>query len=181
MRQLEGADRRRFLEGLRERFDVKLRGLPQVCERFLLRVTLAGRADFGTFRHEPVGFRVGIDNGGQFHANTVSLIPAERNGKARRPKHCPHQTSPANRRFLPFSNPRRSFHYMPLFIPYPFLNWAVYPLVMEFDPHNLDKNIELALKTLLGRQLLHRGNTVVVVSSISAGDQVVDAVQMRVV
>jgi pyruvate kinase len=61
------------------------------------------------------------------------------------------------------------------------LNWAVYPLVMEFDPHNLDKNIELALKTLLGRQLLHRGNTVVVVSSISAGDQVVDAVQMRVV
>ena len=61
------------------------------------------------------------------------------------------------------------------------LNWAVYPLVMEFDPHNLDKNIELALRTLLGRQLLHRGNTVVVVSSISAGDQVVDAVQMRVV
>jgi pyruvate kinase len=61
------------------------------------------------------------------------------------------------------------------------LNWAVCPLVMEFDPHNLDKNIELALKTLLGRQLLHKGNTVVVVSSISAGDQVVDAVQMRVV
>jgi pyruvate kinase len=61
------------------------------------------------------------------------------------------------------------------------LNWAVYPLVMEFDPHNLDKNIERSLKTLLGRRLLHKGNTVVVVSSISAGDQVVDAVQMRVV
>jgi pyruvate kinase len=61
------------------------------------------------------------------------------------------------------------------------LNWAVFPLVMEFDPHNLDKNIERALKTLLGRRLLHKGNTVVVVSSISAGDQVVDAVQMRVV
>jgi pyruvate kinase len=61
------------------------------------------------------------------------------------------------------------------------LNWAVYPQVMEFDPHNLDKNIELALKTLLGRRLLYKGNTVVVVSSISAGDQVVDAVQMRVV
>jgi pyruvate kinase len=61
------------------------------------------------------------------------------------------------------------------------LNWAVYPLVMEFDPHNLDKNIDLALKTLLGRRLLYKGNTVVVVSSISAGGQVVDAVQMRVV
>ncbi len=61
------------------------------------------------------------------------------------------------------------------------LNWGVFPLVMEFDPHNLDKNIELGLKTLLGRRLLHRGNTVVVVSSISAGNQVVDAVQMRVV
>jgi pyruvate kinase len=61
------------------------------------------------------------------------------------------------------------------------LNWAVFPLVMEFDPHNLDKNIEVALKLLLSRQLLHKGNTVVVVSSISAGGQVVDAVQMRVV
>jgi pyruvate kinase len=61
------------------------------------------------------------------------------------------------------------------------LNWAVFPLVMEFDPHNLDKNIEMALKLLLRRHLLHKGNTVVVVSSISAGSQVVDAVQMRVV
>ncbi len=61
------------------------------------------------------------------------------------------------------------------------LNWGVVPLVMQFDPHNLDKNIELSLKMLLGRHLLHQGNTVVVVSSISAGGQVVDAVQMRVV
>jgi pyruvate kinase len=59
------------------------------------------------------------------------------------------------------------------------LNWGVFPLVMQFDPHNLDKNIELSLKMLLGRHLLHQGNTVVVVSSISAGGQVVDAVQMR--
>lgn len=61
------------------------------------------------------------------------------------------------------------------------LHWGVFPLVMQFDPHNLDKNIELSLKTLMGRHLLHKGNTVVVVSSISAGGQVVDAVQMRVV
>ena len=29
------------------------------------------------------------------------------------------------------------------------LNWGVSPLVMQFDPHNLDKNIELSLNTLL--------------------------------
>ena len=61
------------------------------------------------------------------------------------------------------------------------LHWGVIPLVLQFDPHNLDKNIELALKTLLGKRMLRKGNTVVIVSSISAGDQIVDAVQMRVV
>ena len=61
------------------------------------------------------------------------------------------------------------------------LHWGVAPLVMEFDPHNLDKNIELALGALLNRRMLHKGNTVVIVSSISAAGQIVDAVQMRVV
>jgi len=61
------------------------------------------------------------------------------------------------------------------------LHWGVIPIVVQFDPHNLDKNIELSLGTLLGRRMLHKGNTVVVVSSISAGGQIVDAVQMRVV
>jgi pyruvate kinase len=61
------------------------------------------------------------------------------------------------------------------------LNWGVIPVVVQFDPHNLDKNIELALKTLVGKHLLRKGHTVVIVSSISAGNQTVDAVQMRVV
>jgi pyruvate kinase len=61
------------------------------------------------------------------------------------------------------------------------LNWGVVPMVMPFDPHNLDHNIASALRTLLEKRLLRKGHTVVVVSSISAGDQVVDAVQMRVV
>ncbi len=61
------------------------------------------------------------------------------------------------------------------------LHWGVVPLVVQFDPHNLDKNIETSLGTLLGRKMLHKGNTVVVVSSISAAGQIVDAVQMRVV
>jgi pyruvate kinase len=61
------------------------------------------------------------------------------------------------------------------------LHWGVVPLVMPFDPHNLDKNIEAALELLHQKKLLRKGNTVVVVSSIQAGEQIVDAVQMRVV
>ncbi len=61
------------------------------------------------------------------------------------------------------------------------LNWGVFPVLMQYDHGSLDKNIELALKTLVQKRLLRRGNTVVVVSSINAGEQIVDAVQMRVV
>ena len=61
------------------------------------------------------------------------------------------------------------------------LHWGVVPLLMKFDPHNLDKNIESALHLLHEKKFLRKGNTVVVVSSIQSGDQVVDAVQMRTV
>jgi pyruvate kinase len=61
------------------------------------------------------------------------------------------------------------------------LNWGVIPLVIPFDPIDLDGNIDLALKTLLERNLLQPGHTVVIVSSIHASNQIVDAIQMRVV
>ncbi len=61
------------------------------------------------------------------------------------------------------------------------LNWGVVPVVTQFKPGDLEGNIELALKTLIEKRRLRRGKTVVVVSSINAGDQIVDAVQMRVV
>jgi pyruvate kinase len=61
------------------------------------------------------------------------------------------------------------------------LNWGVVPVLMEYDPGSLDKNIELALKILMQKRDLRKGNTVVVVSSINAGSQIVDAVQMRIV
>ena len=61
------------------------------------------------------------------------------------------------------------------------LNYGVFSLVVKFDRQDMEKNIELALKTLLENRLLRKGNTVVVVSSVPAGDQIVDAVQMRVV
>jgi pyruvate kinase len=59
------------------------------------------------------------------------------------------------------------------------LNWGVVPIVMQFDRDNLEKNIETALKILMERRLLRKGSHVVIVSSIAAGDQFVDAVQMR--
>jgi pyruvate kinase len=61
------------------------------------------------------------------------------------------------------------------------LNWGVMPFVISFDLANPEKTIELAIKTLVEQDRLHTGNTVVIVSSISAGEQIVDAVQMRVV
>ncbi|HEX3799125.1 MAG TPA: pyruvate kinase [Verrucomicrobiae bacterium] len=61
------------------------------------------------------------------------------------------------------------------------LNWAVTPVVIPFDPFDLDGNIELALKTLVEKKMLKPGNNVVVVSSIQATNQIVDAVQMRTV
>jgi pyruvate kinase len=61
------------------------------------------------------------------------------------------------------------------------LNWGVVPVVMQFKPGDLEGNIERALKTLIEKRCLRRGKTAVVVSSINSGDQIVDAIQMRVV
>ena len=61
------------------------------------------------------------------------------------------------------------------------LNWGVMPFVIDFDLENPERTIELAIRTLVEQKRLHKGNTTVVISSISAGDQIVDAVQMRVV
>jgi pyruvate kinase len=61
------------------------------------------------------------------------------------------------------------------------LSWGVTACVVSFDHENPEKTIELALKTLVGQGRLREGNTVVIISTISAGEQIVDAVQMRVV
>src|SRR5437870_4151899 len=61
------------------------------------------------------------------------------------------------------------------------LNWGVTPFVIEFNHENPERTIELAMRTLVEQKRLHKGNTAVVISSISAGEQIVDAVQMRVV
>lgn len=61
------------------------------------------------------------------------------------------------------------------------LNWGVTPLVVPFDMINPENTIEDAIKELLQKGHLTKGQTVVVIGSILVGDQVVDAVQMRVV
>ncbi len=61
------------------------------------------------------------------------------------------------------------------------LHWGVFPIVIPFDQAGLEKNIAEAMQVLLAKGLLVKGNTAVVISSFTAGDQVVDAVQMRVV
>src|SRR3954469_23619570 len=61
------------------------------------------------------------------------------------------------------------------------LNWGVTPFVVPFDMINPENTIESALKTLLDQKRLHKGATVVVIGSILVGEQIVDAVQMRVV
>jgi len=61
------------------------------------------------------------------------------------------------------------------------LCYGVSPFVVPFDMINPENTIETALKTLADQGRLHKGNTIVVIGSILVGEQIVDAVQMRVV
>jgi len=60
------------------------------------------------------------------------------------------------------------------------LSWGVTPMVIPFDMINPQNTIESALKILIEEGRLKKGNTVVIIGSILVGDQIVDAVQMRV-
>jgi pyruvate kinase len=61
------------------------------------------------------------------------------------------------------------------------LSWGVAPFVVPFDLINPENTIESALKSLTEQSRFQPGNTVVVIGSILVGEQIVDAVQMRVV
>jgi pyruvate kinase len=60
------------------------------------------------------------------------------------------------------------------------LSWGVVPFVMPFSHDGPEQTTEAAVKMLSERGHIKPGNTAVIISSISAGDQFVDAVQMRV-
>ena len=61
------------------------------------------------------------------------------------------------------------------------LNYGITPLVIEFDHVNPEKTIDGALKILAARNFLKEGSTAVVITSVAASEQMVDAVQMRTV
>lgn len=61
------------------------------------------------------------------------------------------------------------------------LNWGVTPVVVPFDLINPENTIEPALKELVARGCVRPNTNVVIIGSILVGEQIVDAVQMRVV
>lgn len=61
------------------------------------------------------------------------------------------------------------------------MSWGVTPMVIPFDLINPQNTIETALKIMIEQKCLQRGQTVVIIGSILSGDQIIDAVQMRVV
>ncbi len=60
------------------------------------------------------------------------------------------------------------------------LTWGVTAFVVPFDLSHPQNTIEAALGTLMKKGRLRHGGTVVIISLILVGEQVVDAVQMRV-
>jgi pyruvate kinase len=61
------------------------------------------------------------------------------------------------------------------------LNWSVVPVVLPFTHRDPSANIDAAIELLKEKKYVHIEQTVVVVSSITSGEQLVDAVQMRTV
>ncbi|HAM72122.1 MAG TPA: pyruvate kinase [Verrucomicrobiales bacterium] len=61
------------------------------------------------------------------------------------------------------------------------LIWGVQSFVLKFNHQRPEENIEEALAYMTFNGHLHKGNQVVIISGITAGDQIVDVVEMRVV
>ena len=59
------------------------------------------------------------------------------------------------------------------------LIWGLNPLVMKFNHDRPEENIEDGLDFMVGRGLLQKGDQVVIISSITAGEQIIDVVEMR--
>jgi len=59
------------------------------------------------------------------------------------------------------------------------LNWGIEALLHPFDHEHPEKTVESALLMLLESGQLHRGNSVVVITAITAGEQIIDVVEMR--
>jgi pyruvate kinase len=60
------------------------------------------------------------------------------------------------------------------------MSWAITPFVVPFDLFEPQNTIESALKILRKQERLRPGSTVVIIGLIMVGEEIVDAVQMRV-
>ena len=61
------------------------------------------------------------------------------------------------------------------------LSWGVIPIVLQFDLVDPSKTLSAAMRLLTERGLLKTGNSIVVIGSVASGEELVDALQMRVV
>src|SRR6266404_5424106 len=61
------------------------------------------------------------------------------------------------------------------------LSWGVTPFVVPFDLFEPQNTIETALKFLVNQGRLRPGSTVVIIGLITAGEEIVDAVQLRII
>jgi pyruvate kinase len=61
------------------------------------------------------------------------------------------------------------------------LNWGVRTFVIPLDHANPERNFSAALRLLVEKELLKKGDTTVIAGSLLSGEARVDAVQMRVV
>ena len=59
------------------------------------------------------------------------------------------------------------------------LIWGVEPFVHPFDHERPERTVETALRLLVENGRLHPGNTAVVITAITAGDHIVDVVELR--
>ncbi len=61
------------------------------------------------------------------------------------------------------------------------LNWGVRPFQMDFDAGHPDTTIDRALKKLVEEGRLEKGNSIIIITGIKKGDQVVGAILSRIV
>jgi len=61
------------------------------------------------------------------------------------------------------------------------LSWGVIPKVIPFDLINPQNTIDAAVKSMTEQGILTRGQNIVIIGSILSSEEIIDAVQMRVV
>lgn len=82
--------------------------------------------------------------------------------------------------FRPFHGKTYAFCESPKIAQSLALIWGLNPLVMRFNHDRPEENIEAGLDFMVAQGLLKKGDQVVIISSITAGEQIVDVVEMRI-